>query len=375
MIFRLIFAFIVFGHAFIHLLGFVKAWDIAPVPRLSGRTLFAVSDRSVKGLGVFWLTAFLGFTVSTIAFLLQLSWWWLAAACSVVVSQLLIVMYWRDARFGTIVNLVIIPAILAAYADWNFQRNVNAEVTEMLKNSVADRSEVVTGNMLRGLPYCVRKWLEHSNSVGKERIRSVRLRQTGIMRTKPESSWMPTIAEQYFVVDTPAFIWKAEIQPAPLVFLSGRDRYEGGKGQMLIKLYSFFTVADSKGKEVDQGTMVRYLAETIWFPSAALNNYISWEAIDSSSARATMTLGDVSATGTFSFTREGDVKGFEARRYGEFGGEYSLETWSIAMTGYKEFQGIRIPNKSEVTWKLKLGDFTWFKLEITELEYNTPEVY
>jgi hypothetical protein len=37
-----------------------------------------------------------------------------------------------------------------------------------------------------------------------------------------------------------------------------------------------------------------------------------------------------------------------------------------------------MPVKSEVTWKLKSGDYTWYKLEITEIEYNknlnTPEL-
>jgi hypothetical protein len=31
---------------------------------------------------------------------------------------------------------------------------------------------------------------------------------------------------------------------------------------------------------------------------------------------------------------------------------------------------MRIAAKSDVTWKLKSGDFTWFKVNITELDYN-----
>jgi len=41
--------------------------------------------------------------------------------------------------------------------------------------------------------------------------------------------------------------------------------------------------------------------------------------------------------------------------------------------GYREFEGIRIPAISTVTWKLKEGDYTWLKLELTEVNYNKIE--
>ena len=66
--------------------------------------------------------------------------------------------------------------------------------------------------------------------------------------------------------------------------IAGRDRYADGHGHMLIKLASLLTVADGAGPEIDQGTLLRYLGEIVWFPSAALRDYISWEAIDERSA-------------------------------------------------------------------------------------------
>ncbi len=62
-------------------------------------------------------------------------------------------------------------------------------------------------------------------------------------------------------------------------------------------------------------------------------------------------------------------------RYGEFGGAYRMETWSVATTGYKAFDGVRVGNAGEATWKLKGGDWTWLTLEIAELEFNRPEVF
>ena len=42
--------------------------------------------------------------------------------------------------------------------------------------------------------------------------------------------------------------------------------------------------------------MLRYLAETIWFPSVALSDYISWEKVDHYNAEATMSYGGVIAS-------------------------------------------------------------------------------
>ena len=63
-----------------------------------------------------------------------------------------------------------------------------------------------------------------------------------------------------------------------------------------------------------------------------------------------------------------NVAGFEALRYGDFDGSYRKEQWSVETTDYKNFNGIQIGYKNQVTWKLKEGDFKWLKMEITSLD-------
>ncbi|HLV10789.1 MAG TPA: DUF6544 family protein, partial [Halanaerobiales bacterium] len=161
----------------------------------------------------------------------------------------------------------------------------------------------------------------------------------------------------------------------PFFHISGRDKYYNGRGEMLIKPLSLFTIADSKGEEIDQGTLLRYLAEMVWFPTAAINDYLQWEELDSHSARATMSYGDITASGIFNFNDKGEVINFIAKRYMEKDGHYELETWSPVMDNYQEVNGIKIPTRGEVIWKLETGDFKWFKFAITDIEYNIQEVY
>ena len=185
---------------------------------------------------------------------------------------------------------------------------------------------------------------------------------------------MPTEAEQYFTITEPGFIWKAKVKMAPLLYFAGRDKYSEGRGNMLIKLLSL-TVVDARGKEMDQGTLLRYLGEMVWFPTAALSNYIKWEDIDSNSARATMSYGGVTAAAMFEFNEKGEVINFVCERYMTVNDRYNLETYSVPLKDYKEFNGIRIPTKGEAVWNLKTGDFSCYQFEITEIEYNKPIVY
>lgn len=187
-----------------------------------------------------------------------------------------------------------------------FNKSVGNEI-KTLFSKVKNKNEVVTKTKMKVLPKSVQRWLEYSKIVGRSNITSVRLRQKAEMRLKTDKHWMSVQAEQYFTTEKPGFIWKARIKAAPLIHISGRDKYWDGKGSMLIKLLSLFTVADSEGKEINQGTLLRYLAELVWFPTAALNEYITWDEIGGDHAKASMNYKDVTASGVFTFNDKGEV--------------------------------------------------------------------
>ncbi|MBK7874006.1 MAG: hypothetical protein IPJ74_26830 [Saprospiraceae bacterium] len=281
----------------------------------------------------------------------------------------MIAISWQDAKFGTIANIIIIIGIVLGWAAWNFNIKSQKEVSILLQKANFN-TEIITKDHIISLPPIVQKWLERSGIIDKPYIQTVHLQQKVKMRTTPDGKWMPVNAEQYFTSDPPGFIWIADVNMMPILHLSGRDKYQDGQGQMLIKALSLLPVVNAKGAETDQGTMLRYLAEMIWFPSAALNYYITWEELDVNSAKATMNYNGVTASGIFTFNNNGDVISFEADRYYTRKGGATLEQWHIENSEYDIFNGIRIPIKSAVTWKLKEGDFTWYKLEITDITYN-----
>lgn len=269
-----------------------------------------------------------------------------------------------------LIIIVAIAIVASLIANGRFNKKVEGEILELLRSISETNAEIINEEDLLDLPEPVKKWLEYSGVVGSERINTVHLKQIATMRLKPEQKWMPVKADQYFTVAKPGFIWKAYIKMAPFFHIVGRDEYTNGNGFMLIKLLSLIPVVDAKGPEIDQGTLLRYLGETVWFPSAALSDYIEWEQIDENSARATMSYGDINASGVFTFNDNGQVINFTANRYREDNGQYSLRPWSIDMREYRSLGGVKIPTKGDVTWKLDEGDFNWFKFEIVEIDYN-----
>lgn len=358
-------------HGLIHLLGFVKEFKLATVEQLRGKTIFPLTGGSDKVMGALWLLTSILILVTAILVFLKKEWWWMLGAFTFVLSQCLIVLYWEDAKFGTIANLILLIAIIFSFASWSFHRTSEKEISAFVSRSSEDK-KVITQEMIEDLPSVVQRWLLRSGIIGKGMIHAVYLKQKGEMRTTPDGNWMVVKAEQHFNVIDPGFIWIADVAANPYFHLSGRDKYQEGRGHMLIKALSLITVADSKGKEIDQGTMLRFLGESVWFPSFALSEYLNWEEIDSASAKVTMSYGGISASGIFRFNSDGDLVSFLAKRYYDRKEGLTLEDWLVETdpNGYREFEGIRVPAKLSVTWKLKGRDFTWYKLEIEDIDYN-----
>ncbi len=363
---KYVFTFLVLIHGIIHLFGFVNAFFSTE----ASKQVLGIS----KPIGAFWLVTFILFIVTAVSFFNAKKWFYIAFI-AVCVSQILIFTVWNDAKFGTILNIIILFVSISAFGNYSFDKMVEKEVDELLNASHISKHTTSENDLLQ-LPEIVQKWLKTSGVIGKQELSSVRLQQKGEMRTQPSSNWMPFEAIQYFNTKNPAFIWHTNVKAMPMISMVGRDKLWNGEGEMFIKLAGIIPVVnEGKNHKINSGTMLRFLSEMCWFPSAVLNDYIVWETIDETSAKATFTYNDQEVSGVFYFTPSGDVTAFEAERYYGGGKAAQLETWRIEMISYKVFHGIKIPNKANVTWKLTAGDFHWLSLEITAIDYNIKTRY
>ena len=109
---RIAFLILVIVHGLIHLLGFVKAFGLSDVKQLT--------QTISKPFGVIWLLAFIFFVIAAIMFAFKNSYWCLFGLIALVTSQVLIIFFRHDAKFGTIANVIILIAAIIGYATTSY---------------------------------------------------------------------------------------------------------------------------------------------------------------------------------------------------------------------------------------------------------------
>jgi hypothetical protein len=122
---------------------------------------------------------------------------------------------------------------------------------------------------------------------------------------------------------------------------------------------------------------MRYFNEMQWFPSSLVSGNVKWEAIDANSARSTLTDRGVTVSAQFCFDNEGKITNFIAERgRSTDGGKLVRTKWSTPISEYGTYgNGLRLPSKGEAIWHLESGEYSYIKLEITEVEYDNPTMY
>lgn len=241
-----------------------------------------------------------------------------------------------------------------------------------MQTHASHNDRIVTADMLRDLPQPVQRYLTYTGVVGQPWITTARVQYQGKFRLGFDKPWMGLSADQSYTTNPPGFQWKAHFKLAGLPLLTGRDIYTNSHGHMFGKLAGIYKLFDARGDELDQGTMLRYLQEMIWFPSAFLGDNITWAPVDDHAADVTFHDGGRSVTGRMFFDDQGRLLTFEAERYREVGGSYTMNTWNTPMVEYGRFAGLTLPTRGMGVWNLDEGDLVYVDLHITNITYNQP---
>ncbi len=364
---KIIFFIIILFHGAIHLLGFIKAFGISEIEQLTGEIS--------KPIGLIWLMVTVLFLIGGILFLLDVYWWIYPALTAVMISSILILSVWLDAKFGMIPNLILLAVIAISYSSHTFQNKITRETREILATINLSEQILVSEDDLKNLPAPVFKWIHTTGILHKPKIQSGRVVQFAKMKMKPEQKeWYRAEALQYTTTEVPAFIWTVDLRMMPGVLIKGRDKFENGAGEMLIKMNSLVNIVNEKGDKMNEGTLQRFLGELVWFPSLALSPYIEWEAIDDNSAKATLTYNGTTGSGNFYFNEQGDFVKFIAMRYQGNEPDSKTYPWVLTVDEYGIFEEIKVPTRMKATWELEEGNWTWLDLEIRDIQYNVNAV-
>ncbi|MDX5325299.1 MAG: hypothetical protein LPK80_03475 [Bacteroidota bacterium] len=355
---RTVFIILLLIHALIHSMGFIKGMGWAKMEQLS--------QPISRGWGLMWFLASLLFLTTLGTFWVDRPLWWIWASGAVLLSQILIIRQWKDARWGTFANAIVLVGCLIGWGNHRFDSRSMEErdaLFEWADNTMTIQS-IQTDEQL---PEPVVRWLSLSGDgswpSGKDIIH---YRQTGRMLTEKGGNWKDFSAQQWFTTDVPGFLWNAHVGRGSFMPFSGRDKMVDGHGEMRIEAYSFITVVNASGPEIDQGVAIRYLSEIVWFPFAVRKPFIRWTSVDDRSAVASMDYPEGQVDVTFHFDKEGKVSWVEALRFNQ--DLNKLVNWRVELdpSSWKEINGVYIPTHASVSWDLPEGPFTWLEVDVLE---------
>lgn len=269
---------------------------------------------------------------------------------------------------------LVIVGIAALYkgALWNFSNQSSKQVQQQLDGVPDAPPRKITQEMLEPLPQSVQNWLIDAGAIGEDEIRTVTLKQAGWMRLKPEQEkWMKAEAEQTITTTPPSFVWTVKTNMAPFGQVVGRDSFEEGKANMLIKAAGLVPIVQvSDNAKTDESALQRFLMEMAWYPTAALNSYVTWEELGQNTARATMVYRGISGSADFYFNEEGQLQKVIAYRYKDNDKSAPRLPCVAEIKDFHNAGAYKIPSNVEISWYLEEGKFTWYKFEVHGAEID-----
>ncbi|HEX2138760.1 MAG TPA: DUF6544 family protein, partial [Woeseiaceae bacterium] len=204
------------------------------------------------------------------------------------------------------------------------------------------------------LPHPVARYLAFALPGGADPIEEAELLQSGELRVQPEARrWLKFTARQCAKPLSRSFHWNARVRMPLGTHVRVIDSYIDGTASARVSFLSVIRLGVEAGTpQLNAGALHRYLAESVWFPTALLpQSGIEWSDIDDCTALATLIDRSTPVTLEFRFGRSGEVAAvYSPGRWARSRGGYELLPWEGHFRDYREQAGMRIPFYGEVGW-------------------------
>jgi hypothetical protein len=268
--------------------------------------------------------------------------------------------------------LLTLAAVLAGRLRWRAGRGALRK--ELAAARLEPQGEPYDGSALEGLPPPVQRYLRAVLKPGRSLVTAASLRQTGTFNLSATGErWRPFTATQRVVTHRPGFLWEARIAMAPGLAVHVHDAYVAGEGCLQVALgglYSLVRERDAAG--LAQGELLRFLAETAWYPTALLPGQgVDWEPGDDHSATATLRDGDLAASLRFHFNDEDLIASIRAEvRIRKIGDLATALPWEGRFWQYAEVEGMVVPLQGEVAWVTPEGVRPYWRGQVTDITFE-----
>ncbi|WP_009632068.1 DUF6920 family protein [Synechocystis sp. PCC 7509] len=276
-------------------------------------------------------------------------------------------------QWMAIISVLIIVSlgIAAIYGSYRWQIGTDNLRAQLTNGRREIQPKIYEQKEISGEPAPVQRFFQTVLKDKQSIVSAVKLFQQGEFNlNEMKDKWNPFTATQLFVAQRLGFDWDARIQIAPLLNAFVHDTYLLGEGNLHASLLGLFTLAKMHDTpELNQGELLRFLAEAVWYPTALLPSQgVVWEAINDTSARGTLTDGATTVSLVFQFNAEGVISTIRAEaRYRD---KLTAMPWVGRFGEYSIQNGMLIPLYGEVGWEHPEGLRLYFKGKITEINYE-----
>jgi len=224
---------------------------------------------------------------------------------------------------------------------------------------------------IAGLPAPVQRYFKYCGYIGSQKMSYIKIDYQDVDFVFSEDKPIKIDYTQYDFVNQPNRIAYIDSSMYGVPF-EGLDVFLDGTGAMKGVIAKLFVLFNQTGTVMDQSSQVTFLSEILLFPSAALQEYVTWEAIDDLHAKAVMSYYGISVGGIFAFNEAGEMLSFETDDRSAVASDGSSERvkWSVIYDAYKEANGIKRPTVFRAIWHYDDGDLIYFDGKGTITEYR-----
>lgn len=352
--------FLLLVHGLIHLMGFAKAFHYGNITQLQ--------TEISKPVGLIWLVASLLFVASVVFLLLKNDFWLLLTIIGIVISQALIFIAWKDAKFGAIVNIVLLIVVILSYGSLRFEKDFEKDVQKNIAKSNSQKTELLTEKDIQQLPIIVQHYLKYAGVINKPKVKNMRVVFAGEMREKGKD-YFPFVSEQYNFFEEPTrlFFMKAKMYG---LTVPGYHKYTEAKAIMDIKLFGIFPIINHSGAVMDKTETVTLFNDMcLLAPATLIDKRIQWQVIDDKSVKAIFINKDITISANLYFNEKGQLINFISndRTAMADGKRYPFST---PISDYQSISGSNLMRYGEAVWQYPDGKFTYGKFHLKEVEYN-----
>lgn len=360
---KYILAALILIHGLIHFMGFAKAYGYGDMKQLA-------TPISKTAGGMWMLAAFL-FIATVILYLMSREYWWMVAVPAVIVSQIVIILSWNDAKFGTIANILILIIAVLSWGSTRFENTYRRDVTENLRLRDTAKGTMLSEADIQHLPLPVQRYLRYAGVMNKPKVSNVRIVFEGQMRDKGKD-YFSFKSEQYNFFEEPTrlFFMKGKMFG---VTVPGYHRYQNAKASMDIRLFGLFPMVQQSGEVMDKAETVTLFNDMcLLAPATLIDKRIQWEPVDSNAVKAVFTNHGIAISALLYFNLQGQLIDFVSNDRTAVADMKSYP-FSTPVHEYKNINGFNLMSKGDAVWHYPDGKFTYGKFKLKDIQYNVAQ--